>query len=417
MAVSYAPEGGNSTQLYAFITHEFQKMRKMEAHMIVDTFNRIWQNIYLRVALLAALVYLGFIVLQTTRVAWVSFLVSFLIAYLVEPIVDRLEKSRLIPRWLSIAITITLILVFFVVGGILVGTIVAQISELAKDVRPFLETLPANVEKITPVWMLPLLGDSTENVQAFIREQQDSLLFWLQNQRRQVFSIRSVEVFFGGLGQSVVILFLSAFIISSYSVIQQSIYRIFPQRNRTFILDLASKLDKSVGGYVRAQVLRAAIVGVVLWIIFLIIGVPEAAAIAFVSAFLNPIPYLGPSLATIPAVLSALTVSWQAALATLIACVVIQVLDGNVLQTLLLSQTVSLHPVTVLLSLLAGGALFGFWGILLSIPIAAFLQLLYSDYYLKSKWYLENAPPDRLTTSSVKNPRIKPSTNTSTEGD
>ncbi len=362
--------------------------------MIIDTLRRVWQNIYLRVLLIAALLYLFFIVLQTTRIAWTSFLVAFLIAYLVEPIVDRLEKSRLIPRWLSIALTMTLIIVFFVIGGILVGTIVAQISELAKEVRPFLETLPANVEKITPAWLLPLLGDNTESVQAFIKEQQASIVLWLQNQRRQLFSIRNVEVFFGGLGQSVVILFLSAFIISSYSGIQHSIYRFFPPRNRIFIEDLASKLDKSVGGYVRAQVLRAVIVGIVLWIVFLIIGVPEPAALAFVSAFLNPIPYLGPSLATIPAVLSALTVSWQAALATFIACVIIQVLDGNVLQTLLLSQTVSLHPVMVLVSLLAGGALFGFWGIVLSIPIAAFLQLLYSDYYLKSKWYLERSSPN-----------------------
>ncbi len=362
--------------------------------MMIDTFQRVWQNIYLRVLLIAALLYLAFVVLQATRIAWISFLVSFLIAYLVEPIVDRLEKGRFFPRWLSVAVTMTLIIVFFIVGGILVGTIVTQISALAGEVRPFLENLPARLEELTPAWLLPLLGDSTESVQAFIKEQQDSVLFWLQNQRRQFLSIASIGIFFGSLGQSVVILFLTAFIISSYSAIQHSIYRFFPQRNRAFIEDLANKLDKSVGGYVRAQVLRAVIVGIVLWIVFAIIGVPRAAALAFVSAVLNPIPYLGPSLATIPAVLSALTVSWPAALATFIACVIIQVLDGNVLQTLLLSQTVSLHPVTVLVALLAGSALFGFWGIVLSIPIAAFLQLLYSDYYLKSKWYIDTqAPP------------------------
>jgi predicted PurR-regulated permease PerM len=383
--------------------------------MVVDTFNRVWQNIYLRVLFMAASLYLFVVVLQVTRVAWVSFLIAFLIAYLVEPIVDRLEKSRLVPRWLSVGITMILIVLFFVVGVVLGSEILAQVATLPSIVAPVLRDLPARLEQLTPAWLAPFLGDNTTSVQTFFQQQQDAIVFWLQTRARSL--VRGIGLFFGALGQGIVILFLTAFIISSYSAIQQSIYRFFPQRNRDFILDLASKLDKSVGGYVRAQVLRAVIVGIVLWIIFLIIGVPKAAALAFVSAFLNPIPYLGPSLATVPAVLSALTVSWQAAVITFVACVVVQVVDGNVLQTLLLSQTVSLHPVTVLVSLLAGGALFGFWGIVLSIPIAAFLQLLYSDYYLKSKWYLENAPPERVGLTSTKNPRIKPSAKASTEGD
>lgn len=385
--------------------------------MIADTFRRIWQNIYLRVLFIVASVYLFVVLLRVTRVAWVCFLIAFLIAYLVEPLVERLERNRLFPRWLSVAVTMLLIVLFFVVGVVLATEILSQVAILPGVIAPFLKDLPVRLETLTPAWLAPFLGDNTTSVQTFFQQQQDAIIFWLQGRARSL--VRGIGVFFGGLGQGIVILFLTAFMISSYSAIQQSIYHFFPQRNREFIEDLASKLDKSVGGYVRAQVLRAVIVGIVLWIVFLIIGVPKAAALAFVSAILNPIPYLGPSLATIPAVLSALTISWQAALITLIACVVIQVLDGNVLQTLLLSQTVSLHPVTVLVSLLAGGALFGFWGIILSIPIAAFLQLLYSDYYLKSKWYTDNAPPGQVSSAVVKNPKttVKSSVKTSTEGD
>jgi predicted PurR-regulated permease PerM len=385
--------------------------------MVADTFRRIWQNIYLRVLLIVASIYLFIVVLQATRVAWVSFLIAFLIAYLVEPLVDRLERNRLFPRWLSVAVTMLLIVLFFVVGVVLATEILSQVALLPGVVTPFLSDLPARLEALTPDWLVPFLGDNTTSVQTFFQQQQDAIVFWLQGRARSL--VRGIGVFFGGLGQGIVILFLTAFMISSYSAIQQSIYRLFPPRNRDFIADLASKLDRSVGGYVRAQVLRAFIVGIVLWLVFSIIGVPKAAALAFISAVLNPIPYLGPSLATIPAVLSALTVSWQAALATLIACIVIQVLDGNVLQTLLLSQTVSLHPVTVLISLLAGGALFGFWGILLSIPIAAFLQLLYSDYYLKSKWYLDKAPPNQTLEPPVKDTKSnrKSSVKASTEGD
>jgi predicted PurR-regulated permease PerM len=350
---------------------------------MVDTLQRIWQNIYLRVILLLALAYLLYIILRVTRIAWVTFLIAFLIAYLVEPFVDRLERNRLVPRWLSVTLTILLIFLFFVVGVILVGDILAQLATLPSIIGPFVNALPARLEAITPPWAISLLGG--ESVQTFVEEQRSAIIAWFQGRARQL--VRGLGTFIGGVGQALVIVVLAGFMISSYSVIQESIYRLFPARFQPFARDLAAKLDKSVGGYVRAQVIRSIIVALVLWVTLLIVGVPKAAAIALISAVLNPIPYLGPSLASIPAVLSALTESWQQALIVLILCIIIQGLDGNVLQPLVLAQAVQVHPVTVLVALLAGGALFGFWGILLAIPISAFIQLLYNDYYLTSDWY------------------------------
>jgi predicted PurR-regulated permease PerM len=190
------------------------------------------------------------------------------------------------------------------------------------------------------------------------------------------------------LGRGLVIITLAAFIISSYRSINQGFYNLFPERYRSLVKELMLKMDKTVGGYIRAKFLESIIVGLVVWIALLIIGVPRAPAIAFIAAILNPIPYVGPAVATIPATLSALTVGWVPALITFIVIAIIQGLDGNVLAPILLAQSISVNPVTVLVSILAGGALFGFWGIVLSIPFAAFMQLLINDYYLKSDWYL-----------------------------
>lgn len=354
--------------------------------MFKDTFERIWKNIYLRVGLIIGVAYLVFYILGATRLAWVSFLIAFLIAYLVEPFVARLESLRLVPRWLSVGITLLLITLFFIIGIILIGEILAQFATLPSIIRPVLETLPADLEKRTPLWLAELLGDSTTSVQAFYEQQRGFIVAWLQGQTR--FLVRNLGTFFGGLGQALVIVFLSAFIISSYGTIQKSIYQLFPERYHDFLRDLLSKLDHSVGGYIRAQFFRAILVGLVSWITLMIIGVPNSGGLAFITAFLNPIPYVGPFFATIPAVLSALTVNWSTATITLVAYLVIQVVDGNVLQPIVLSQGVSVHPVTVFMSLLVGGGLFGFWGILLAIPVAAFLQLIYQDYYLRSEWYL-----------------------------
>ncbi len=356
-----------------------------------DTFERIWGNTYLRVALILASAYLVFTLLSATRLAWVSFLIAFLIAYLVEPLVERLERTSIIRRWLSVSLIIFFILLFFVLGVILLGEVVVQVSSIANDLVPFLERLPLQFEVLSeraPIWLTAFLDENTPSVQAFLEQQQRAIIFWTQSQARYL--VRGLGTFFGGVAQAFVIVVLSAFIISSYSIIRQSFMRLFPPRYQGFAQDMFSKLDESVGGYVRAKVIEALVVGGVVWISLLLIGVPKAAALAFIATVLNPVPYLGPALATIPPVLSALTVSWQVALITLIVMIIIQALDGNVFQPLLLAKSVRVHPVTVLVSLLVGAALLGFWGIILAIPIAAFLQLLYSDYYLKSRWYLRD---------------------------
>lgn len=361
-----------------------------------DTFGRIWDNIYLRVLLIVVLAYALLWLLRATQIAWTSFLIAFLIAYLVEPIVSRLEHTRIMRRWMSVTFVIVFILLFFVVSVLLAGEVLVQLSSLPAQVLPLLESLPewvSELEENAPPLLATFLVDNTPGIQNFISEQQRQLSFWAQREARQI--LRLVGTIFGSLGRSLFILALAGFIISSYAVIQKSFLRAFPPRYHNMAYDLAAKLDKSVGGYVRAKVLEAIIVGFGVWLVLLVMGVPTAAPLAFLAAVLNPIPYLGPSLASLPIVLSALTVSWPLAVIAFFVMGAIQVLDGNILAPILLSQSVSVHPVTVLLALVIGGALLGLWGVILAIPVAAFLQLLYTDYYLKSDWYLGSSLPPR----------------------
>lgn len=367
---------------------------------MLDTFKRVWDNIYLRVLFLAGSFYLVFFLLSATRIAWGSFLIAYLIAYLVEPFVLRLEKARLVARWLSVALTVLLILVLFVIGTLLVGDILLQLSELvapSKLVPLLTRDFPDRLDAWEQAFLANLperfnvfFGDEVPSLSTLFEQQRGDFSIWLRNRTGNLVNLarEAVTGVFGGLGRGLVIVTLAAFIISGYRKLQYGFYQLFPERHRPFIKELTIKLDKSVGGYVRAKALESIIIGFVVWIVLLILQVPKAAAIAFVAAILNPIPYIGPAIATIPATLSALTVGWVPALITFIVMAIIQGLDGNVLAPILLSQSISVNPVTVLVSVLAGGALLGFWGILLSIPFAAFVQLLYNDYYLKSDWYL-----------------------------
>ena len=375
---------------------------------MADTFRRIWQNIYLRVIFLVALAYGLFWLLRTTQLAWSSFLIAFLIAYLVEPIVERLDQSRIIRRWMSVTLVIIGILLFFILSVVLASRVVAQLSALPAQVLPLLERVPewlGHAQENAPPIVSAYLAENAEGVQDFVDEQQRQLSRWAQQGTRRLVGV--VRTVFGGLGRALLVLALSGFIISSYTAIQQSFLKAFPTRYHDMAFDLGAKLNESVGGYVRAKVVEAIIVGFVVWLVLLLMGVPQAPALGFLAAVLNPIPYLGPFVATIPVTLSALTISWQLAVIAFFVMGIIQVLDGNLLAPILLSQGVSVHPVTVLLALVIGSALFGLWGVIPAIPVAAFLQLMYRDYYLKSKWYLGDAP---LTTPEPARAEASPET-------
>jgi predicted PurR-regulated permease PerM len=361
--------------------------------MIADTFRQLWNTTPLRVVFLVACGYLMFVALRLTSVAWTSFLIAFLIAYLVEPLVVRLERRR-IPRWLSMTLVMTFIVFLVLLSVFITGDILAQLVNLPRVLVPFLDELPARLEALSPPWLETFFDENTTALPVFLENQQATLLNWFQNQTRSLWGkLGAVLTIFGNV---IVILFLTAFMISGYPAIRGSLLAVVPRRYGRTAADLTAKLDSSVGGYIRAQTWRALIVGLLLWLVFAVLGVPKAGALAFLSALLNPIPYLGNIVATIPAVLLAFTVSWQLALVTLGVCIIVQVLDGNILQSLVFSQSLDVQPVTVIIALLVGGALSGFWGLMLAIPLAAFLQLLYRDYYLKSKWYRQgpgNAQP------------------------
>ena len=355
----------------------------------MDTFNKVWENIYLRVLLIVSLAFLFIKILIVTKLAWISFLIAFLIAYLVEPVVIRLENTRFFPRWLSITFTMIVIILFFIVGVILMGEVLAQLSVLPTALSPLLNedvpSLVANLQAKSPPWLAKLFNENTTTVQQFFEEQRKLVVVWIQSQARG--SIRTIRSFFTGASQAFLIIVMAGFLISSYTTLEKSFITLFPKRNRDFVDDLLKKLDVSVGGYIRAKVVEAIIVGVITFIAISFMGVPKAIGLSFIATVLNPIPYLGPFMATIPIVLSALTISWQKALVALVVMGLIQILDGNILQPILLAQSVKVHPVTVLVALLIGASLLGVWGVLLAIPVAAFLQLIYTDYYLTSDWY------------------------------
>ncbi|MEM6431219.1 MAG: AI-2E family transporter, partial [Deinococcota bacterium] len=191
--------------------------------------------------------------------------------------------------------------------------------------------------------------------------------------------------------QVFLILVASAYFLFDYRKLTTSFKRYVPLRYRPLYKDIMSKADRTIGGYLRGQLLIAVILGIMVWIGLSIIGVPLALAISFLAAVFNVIPYLGPIIGTIPAALLGLTVSPLTAVLAILVFLIANQLEGNVLSPMILSRSTNLHPVTVLLSILAGAGLLGLIGALIAVPVVSLTKVILEDYLLTRPAYRGNA--------------------------
>lgn len=341
-----------------------------------------------RVLLFGLLGVAAFTLLNYTVAIWRPFFIAFTLAYLLNPLVVRLERR--LGRSLAVVVTVFVL----TVSGALVVLLLAQVAggllELPRTLLFALERLPDWYETGAPLWLrevvdgtvaelgraseLPGELPSLDDVSGVLRGSLGALL-------------GSLGGLAGALFQGVILFTLTVFTLAGYPLIARSLLEAFPRRYGPRVRELAAKLDTTAGAYVRAKLVQALIVGLVYWLVLALLGVPRAGALGFLAGLLNPIPYLGPLVTISVVTLSALTVSWQTALTALVLLVILDQLDGNLLGPVLLSEAVKVQPVVVLLSVVAGGTLFGLWGVVLAVPATAFLQVLYRDLYKTSRFY------------------------------
>ncbi|MCR4402204.1 MAG: AI-2E family transporter [Firmicutes bacterium] len=149
-----------------------------------------------------------------------------------------------------------------------------------------------------------------------------------------------------------------------------------PSRWRSEVVGLLIEVDQALGSFVRGQILVSAVVGVLIFLGLSIIGVDFALVIGIVAGIFNIVPYFGPVIGAIPAVISALLESPVLVIYVIILFVLVNQLESAVVGPNILGEQVGLHPVAVIFSVLAGGHLFGVTGILLAVPAAAVVKVI-----------------------------------------
>jgi predicted PurR-regulated permease PerM len=350
--------------------------------------------------------------LYKVRIIFPPLILAFLIIFLLNPIVSRLEERR-VPRAIGAILTYIVVL-----GGLAVliaalsPFVASQASEFAEDWPEFKLEIVAFVDD-GATWL-------DENVGIEIQTSQVSCLLGvrdpdatgppcndvLERLREQVAS-RTDRI--TELGTSVlggVLIFILAPLIALYLLIdlpqlQRDALHLVPEVHRREMADLGSKTVRAVGGFFRGQFFVALIVGVLSAFGFWLIGLPFWAIIGAIAGVFNLVPLVGPFIGgavgfLVGAASGGIGLGLKAALVEL----VVQQLDNHIISPQVMKRTVQLHPATVMLALLAGGTLAGFWGVLLGVPAVAVGKLLLGHVWTTRVLGAEVTPYTRRPGSS-----------------
>ncbi|MEW6421422.1 MAG: AI-2E family transporter [Deinococcota bacterium] len=361
-----------------------------------NAFQYVWRSPWVRVAVFLLAFYLAYRLFAEIRTVVVDFAVAFLIAYLANPVLNWLERGR-VKRGLGVFFVLLLFVGIFALMTALIVTVSTQLVALITG-------LPAQVGRLNELlntvfgWLgahgIPGVESVrlrlTEAIQVALQNLGRNIVPILQNLLSSTGTIFSSLVSIGGIvGQIVLILLLSIYLMLDYSRVNAALLHAFPRPWQPRVLELTESVGTAVGGYVRGQLLIATFVGVFVWLGLTLIGVPSAAAIGFLAGAFNIVPYLGPVIGATPALLLALPFGWIKLLLVVLVFVAANQIEGHFLSPYILSRTTHLHPVTVIVAILIGASLLGFAGALLSVPAVALGKLLLDKYYFPSRVYTE----------------------------
>ena len=319
-------------------------------------------------------------VISVATIILLPFFIGSFISYLLHPIVEALHRQGL-QRGLSVMI---IYLLFF--GGMGYGlykgipAIIIQIQELS-------ENAPSLIKQYK-IWV-EMLHQQTSNWPFGVQERIESGLDELEIRMNDYLNniVNYAMKAFDFLLLLALIPFIAFYMLKDYEELKKLLWYMTPKKWRNQGRAFFRDVDASLGGYIRGQLLICGVINVLAALLFWLFEMKYPLVLGTIIGITNVIPYFGPIIGAIPAVIIAATMSGKMMLTVVVIVFVLQFLEGNVLSPLIVGKSLHMHPLFIMLALLAGGELGGIIGMILSIPILAVLKvmLLHARVHFRKK--------------------------------
>lgn len=302
------------------------------------------------------------------------FLISIIGAYLLNPLVCKMEQKG-IRRTIGILIIYTVLMATFIYTCFyLIPVVIRDLGKLVGVLPEYNEKFRLTVQYFQDRWSEAGLPQSIKSViDNNITRVQD----YLTESIATLISI--IVLYLSKFFSFVLIPILLYYFLKDFNKITEEIKMLIPRKYRNHVVRVCSNIDEVFGSYIRSQIILSLIIAVMTTLALIILKIDFAVVIGIFNGIVNIIPYFGPIIGMVPAVLIALLQSPLKAFYTLIIFIVIQQIESDFISPKITGDSVGLHPVTVILSLIIGGELFGIPGMIFGVPLTAALKIIYCD--------------------------------------
>ncbi len=362
----------------------------------VRTSSPLWSANNKRLVLMVLLLLLA-LALYRFRLLLLPLSMAMILAYLIDPLVNQLTNRTPLSRNLSIGI------IYLLLVAALVSIPVSTINPIVTQVSNFIHRTPQYIRDIGEFFQEPIvLAD--EIVLPVDQLSLDQLFTSLSSNLVEVVQTLGGQTIsiFGSLatatistvGWTIMVLFLSFYLVKDHESLFESLLRLAPKSYQEDLIRLTEGISTTWNAFLRGQLVLCGVVGAIIFVIALIIGLPNAITLALIAGLMELIPTFGPILAAIPAVViaaiqadaswlgSLMSPFWFAMLVLIIYGVVYQ-MENYYLVPRIIGHHLKLHPMAVLLGVLGGASVAGILGILLAAPVLATIRLIWMYIYYK----------------------------------
>ena len=322
----------------------------------------------------------------------IVFALAFLVAYILGPAVRFFEKRK-INRVLVVSVFFLAFVAAVVLSVVfLLPMILGEVRELLTGALN-LVTDPEFGEKVLTKWeaiqgrlaeTIPQLKNVKVADQLDIEQGISGIASWMRDYIGQL--IRAVTTFSGRLIWMVIVVilipFITFFLLKDGESMKRATLRIIPARYSETSLELLQKVDRQIGRYIRGRIAESLILSVLTIIGLWILDIKYYLVIGSIAGFANLIPYIGPVMIAIPAIILA---AYQHGMFHMVVTGIflgsIQIVDNAILVPLVVGKSVDLHPVVTIFVVFVGGQLLGFLGMIVAVPLTSIIIAIFQAMY------------------------------------
>jgi predicted PurR-regulated permease PerM len=301
-------------------------------------------------------------------------LLGGILYYITEPIQRFLEKRKF-PRWASI-LTIIIALI-----GALGGFVSLIGPSIAEQMNHLVKSTPYLASEITDMadYIQDNRGSFPDQVNEFIDKMANSIQKYAV--MTSVFLVQLIQTIVSWAFILILVPFFFIFMLKDHEKFAPSMYKLFSGNRREWIKKTLSDIDDVLRSYIQGQLLISLLLATMMYIGYLIIGLDYALLLVVFAFFMNVIPFIGPWIAFVPALIIGFLQDPKLAIWVCVVTLVAQQIDSNLITPNVMGKSLDIHPLTVITIILAAGNIAGFLGILLGVPAYAVGKVIVKNIY------------------------------------